>query len=138
MFERLDAKVKIMTQQLQARDKKIQSLENTVNILQLKIDDQEQNSRSESPRISGIPETASENTDQLVVTFCNETLKCDPLLQDSDLARSHRSGDIEKTNRVILAKFSTYKKFVIVLSGQGQSLKTSTKTMTTQFMQTKI
>ena len=109
MCERLDAKVKIMTQQLQARDQKIQSLENTVNILQLKIDDQEQYSRRESLRISGIPETTNENTDQLVMTFCNETLKCDPPLQDSDLARSHRSGDIEKTNRVILAKFSTYK-----------------------------
>ena len=109
MCERLDAKVKIMTQQLQARDQKIQSLENTVNILQLKIDDQEQYSRRESLRISGIPEMASENTDQIVMTLCNETPRCDPPLQDSDLARSHRSGDIEKTNRVILAKFSTYK-----------------------------
>ena len=109
MCERLDTKVKIMTDQLKARDQKIQALENAVITLQLKIDDQEQYSRREALRITGIPETENENTNQLVVALCNDTLKLDTPLQDSDLARSHRSGDASKSNRVILAKFATYK-----------------------------
>ena len=109
MCERLDTKVKIMTDQLKARDQKIQALENAVITLQLKIDDQEQYSRREALRITGIPETENENTDQLAMALCNDTLKLDPPLQDSDLARSHRSGDASKSNRVILAKFAIYK-----------------------------
>ena len=129
MCERLDAKVKVMTQQLQARDHKIQSLENTVNILQLKIDDQEQYSRRESLRISGIPETASENTDQLVMTFCNVTpLYKIPIWQGPiDLVTWRKLTELFWLNFLPT-------KFVIVLSGQGQTLKTSTKTMTTQFI----
>ena len=117
MCEKLDTKVKIMTEQLQVRDKKIQALENTVKTLQLKFDDQEQYSRCESLRITGIPEIENENTDRLVMALCNDTLKLDPRYKIKILR-----GPMDL---VMLAKVTglfwqnlLHTKFVTMLSGQ--------------------
>ena len=136
MCERLDAKVKIMTEQLKVRDQKIQALENTVNTLQLKIDDQEQYSRREVLRITGKPETENENTDQLVMALCNDTLKLPPC--KIQIWR----GSIDL---VMLAKVTglfwrnlLHTKFATKLSGQEPTWKTTIKTITPQYISTKI
>ena len=75
---------------------KIDSLENTVEDLQYKLDEYEQYSRREALRFSGIKENGDEKTDNIITTICNNVLKVDPPLQPSDIARSHRSGDPQK------------------------------------------
>ena len=105
----MDTKVKHFVDLVKDKDEKIDSLENTVEDLQYKLDEYEQYSRQEALRFSGIKENDDENTDNIITTICNNVLKVDPPLQPSDIARSHRSGDPKKIkNRQILVKFTTY------------------------------
>ena len=124
MLERVDTRLKAMSIELEKKDACIKSLQQTVAQMQMKIDEHEQYSRREALRISGLvpPQSdddeeqstegtsANENTDNLVLAFCNEVLALSPPLDMSDIARSHRSGDPSAGNaRPVLVKFSTYR-----------------------------
>lgn len=113
VVKRLDARMKSFQAQLEAKDERIVALESDVTKLKNLLDDQEQYSRRESLRFSGIAESINgEDTDQLVLDLVNKEMKLVPPLERDDIARSHRSGDKDKAQdgrRAILARFATYR-----------------------------
>lgn len=94
--------------EIQAKNDTITSLEKKVEELEIKQDAQEQYSRRNSLRISGIPELVGENTPTMVVQKLNEILKLDPPLMEAELDRVHRVGPKTQQPRAILIKFATY------------------------------
>ena len=107
MLERIHTRLKAMLIELEKKDACIKSLQQTVAHMQMKIDEHEQYSRCEALRNAGLvpPQSdddeelstegtsATENTDDMVLTFCNPVLALSPPLDISDIDRSHRSGD---------------------------------------------
>ena len=80
-----------------------------VAALEAQADQAEQYSRRNCLRISGIPETTGENTDNIVLSIAND-IDSEVRLQDID--RSHRVGNLNKKRskpREIIVKFSTYR-----------------------------
>lgn len=55
-----------------------------------RIDDLEQYSRRNCLKFRGIPESKDEDTDQLIIKSCNETLGV--MVESTDISRSHRVG----------------------------------------------
>ena len=109
MAAKLDPRIKKMSEELSAKETRIVKLEKEVSELRAIQDDQEQYSRRESLRFSGIVETKDELTDALVLEVVNTKMKVSPPLQPSDIARSHRSGKTETgKTRQVLVKFTSY------------------------------
>ena len=81
-----------------------------VTLLEAQADQAEQYSRRNCLRISGVPETPDENTDNIVLSIANDI---DSEIQLQDIDRSHRIGNPKKkkksTPRDIIVKFSTYR-----------------------------
>lgn len=85
---------------------KVTSLEKRVVTVEQASDMQEQYSRRNCLRISGVPEKVNENTDQLVLSLAEE-LNVQLVLSDID--RSHRVGKQTRGGRKIIVKFTTYR-----------------------------
>lgn len=95
-------------------------LKNEIDLLKLKIDDQEQRSRNSCLLVHGIKESNGENTDALVEEVINDSLGIQ--LSDIDIQRSHRLGpkrnDSDRPNtrsqnsrpRPIIFRFGNLKK----------------------------
>ena len=84
-------------------------LRNRVEMLERKVDQAERYSRSNCLRISGINETASENTDNIVLKLAADI---DTDIQLPEIERSHRLGNPRKARskpRDIIVKFSSYR-----------------------------
>ena len=121
MLERVDTRLKAMSIELEKKDACIKSLQQTVAQMQMKIDGHEQYSRHEALCItppqsdddeeqSADGTSATENTDDLVLSFYNQVLALNPPLDISDIARSHRSGNPSAGNASpVMVKFSTYR-----------------------------
>ena len=112
VMERLDATIKSYQEELRNKEKRIADLEEKVCSLEGLLDDQEQYSRRESLRFSGIAESPHECTDDLILDVVNKAMSVEPPLQREDIARSHRSGDKAKAKsgrRAILVRFATYR-----------------------------
>ena len=111
VLERLDARLKSYQEELNSKEKRISDLEEKVSSLEGLLDDQEQYSRRESLRFSGIAESPHECTDDLILDVVNNAMSVEPPLQREDIARSHRSGDKAKAKngRAILVRFATYR-----------------------------
>ncbi len=78
-----------------------------VNLLELKLDDQEQYSRRNLVRISGIEEHKGENTDDLVLDLSR---KIGSNLTLTELDRTHRVGKPSPNKpRDIIVKFTSYR-----------------------------
>ena len=93
------------------------TMEESVETLKREMNDIQQYSRRNSVRVFGIPETANEVTDVLVIDAVTKHLNC-PLSVD-DIDRSHRSGKPRASSgpgnnipkpRPILVKFCSYRK----------------------------
>ena len=83
------------------------ALKKRVSALEAQMDASEQYSRRNSLRISGIPETVNEDTDQVVLHVA-ETVGVNIL--PSEIDRSHRLGKPgNRQTRDILVKFTTYR-----------------------------
>ena len=85
------------------------SLTARVAVLEAQADQAEQYSRRNCLRISGVPETTEENTDNIVLSIANDI---DSEIQLHHIDRSHRVGNPKKTRatpREIIVKFSTYR-----------------------------
>ena len=84
-----------------------EELKNRVTRLEQDIDDTEQYNRRNNLRISKFPESASEDTDAIVIKIA-ETLNVP--LTPGDIDRSHRVGRPgSKPQRDIIVKFATYR-----------------------------
>lgn len=95
--------VKDLKVELKKRDDEIQQISE-------KTDANEQYSRRNSVRISGMRESEGENTDKLVLALCNNGMKLSPPLEMCDIDRSHRVGKKSDKARPLLVKFVSYKR----------------------------
>lgn len=82
------------------------ALKKRVSTLEAQMDASEQYSRRNSLRISGIPETVNDDTDQIVLHVA-ETVGVN--ISPSEIDRSHRLGKPGNRQRDILVKFTSYR-----------------------------
>ena len=97
-----------MKQLLHMKDKRINALEERLDVLEAEADKREQYSRRPNLRFQGIPETESETTNELVLQTVNE--KMGMQLTVAHLERSHRLGPKKDENgrprkRAIIVRF---------------------------------
>jgi regulator of replication initiation timing len=80
----------------------------SVSQLKLAADSSEQYSRRNNLRITGIPETNDENTDEIILNTCK---KIDVNMNLSEIDRSHRVGRPNQSGgpRAIIVKFVSYR-----------------------------
>ena len=104
----LECQVESLAKETTKLDKLCDEMQRQNIDLVKKLDDAEQYSRRNCLRISGVPETEGENTDELVLDIASSRLRVNISLSDID--RSHRTGkpDINKT-RSIIVKFTSYR-----------------------------
>ena len=86
--------------------KEVTHLKMQVGKVELAADSNEQYSRRNNLRISGIPITEGENTDEKVLKLSNEV---GANLELSDIDRSHRVGPMKDGKRAIIVKFTSYR-----------------------------
>ena len=88
----------------------IGKMQKSLTNMQEAIEEQEQYSRRECLRFYGVPESASEDTDDVIIAFVEKHLKVH--LEKSDVARSHRitprGGRKEDNPLPIIVRFTTY------------------------------
>lgn len=104
-----DLKVKVegLEKEKSELNQKIDKLIEKVNTLEVDRDTSEQYSRRNSIRISGIPVSDREDTDEIVLNLAEE-INCNIKLSDID--RSHRIGKMRKDNtKDLIVKFATYR-----------------------------
>ncbi|XP_069122472.1 uncharacterized protein [Argopecten irradians] len=86
----------------------ITDLKHHVSKLEDRIDDLEQYSRRNCLKFRGIPESKEEDTDQVIIKSCNETLGV--MVESSDISRSHRVGKPNSNYpRDIIVRFISYR-----------------------------
>lgn len=119
-------------------NKKIKGLQDEINSLKVtnselkessnscakKADDLEQYTRRNNIRIFGLPESDSENIDDVVINLFNEKLNVN--ITPSEIDRCHRLGKKtnNKSNRPVIVKFTSYRSRHLVFATK-KSLKGS-------------
>ena len=94
----------------QKKDDKIKELETKIITLEQKCDKQEQYSRRNSLRITGIKEDEHENVTDKVMDLINDKLQLSGGISIDHVDRAHRTGKKESgQSRAILIKFATYR-----------------------------
>ena len=108
----LQREVKELRDVVLKKDARISTLEVQVNELHLKLDDQEQCSRRNSLRVTGVPENVNEDVGEKIVELCNAKLNLsDVQVKPEHIDRVHRAGPRREgvSSRPILVKFATYR-----------------------------
>ena len=103
--------------EVQKRDREIESL-------QERLDESEQYSRRNAIRIHGIPESAHENTDNVIVNMA-EQIGAD-IFHDC-IDRSHRVGRKGDYTRPIICKFTSHKHKLAIMTKKRNLRNTDTK-----------
>ena len=100
------------TRKLHALDEQIKHMQKNIVDIKASVDEQEQYSRRNCLRFHGVPETAGENTDKVIIELVKEKMGVE--LHPSDIDRSHRitprnpkEGDHAQPKSIIV-KFSRY------------------------------
>ena len=94
---------------VKSKDSKITALEARVENLESKIDQQEQYSRRNSLRVSGIPEETDEVIIPKVINLLNTELKLQIPIEPQEIDRLHRVGKPKQSSpRAVLIKFARY------------------------------
>ena len=120
----LQRDVKELRDDVLKKDARISTLEVQVNELHLKLDDQEQYSRRNSLRVTGVPENVNEDVGEKIVELCNAELNLgDVQVKPEHIDRVHRVGP-RRTNTVSQRRciFKTYFGQVRDLSYQAAGL----------------
>ena len=92
-----------------SKDSKITALEARVENLESKIDQQEQYSRRNSLRVSGIPEETDEVIMPKVINLLNTELKLQIPVEPQEIDRLHRVGKPKQSSpHAVLIKFARY------------------------------
>lgn len=103
----LNARIGLLEKQNQEITEENASLRARIELLELQADIQEQYSRRECLRISGVGENSGENTDDIVMDLCT-SIQAD--ISIDEIARSHRIGKQNgKKPRDIIVKFTSYR-----------------------------
>lgn len=109
--ERLVKEVHELRDVIKQRDAKINDLEKEIASLKLTVDHQEQYSRRNNLRITGIQEKENEDVAKLTLDFINSKIlnESQPIILE-DIDRIHRVGRKDDvSSRPILVRFSTYR-----------------------------
>ena len=95
---------------IKQRNHTIEQLQMKLSTAEEMLDEQEQYSRRNSLRVSGIPEEPDETLENKVIDIFNKRLKFVPPMTENDLDRIHRVGKpaARSTPWQILIKFATY------------------------------
>ena len=97
-----------VTEAMAAKDAEIADLKEQLKKTTMQVNDLEQYSRRLCVNVSGIPESASESTDQIVIDLGK---MCGVSLTATDLDRTHRIGKANAgAPRIIIARFATFAK----------------------------
>ena len=110
LFDDFTKEIVQLRKALEVRDSRIKTLEAEVEKLSAAADNQEQYSRRNSLRISGLPESDTEDVVEESLKLFNNIMKVSPPIDLSEVDRGHRTGP--KTGgrpRQILLKFATYR-----------------------------
>ena len=111
----LTSTVDTLTREIGVKNATIKQLEERVDCLEDAPDGVEQYSRRPNLRFFGIAEKRSDyDTDKLITTVINESMKLQPPMLQEHLERSHRLGpklnkDGQQRNRVIIVRFRSEK-----------------------------
>lgn len=95
---------------VQARDNQIATLQNEVDKLKAALDEQEQYSRRNNLRITGIPEKENEDVGAVMLEFINKNVCVAEPITVADIDRVHRLGPRrdERPARPIIIRLTTY------------------------------
>lgn len=109
-IQSLQTCVESLTKQLKEKDTTISHLQDQINQLEQKCDTQEQYSRRNSLRLTGLKEHEHEDIGEVVIDIINNKMKVSPEIKVDDIDRIHRVGP-KKTNhqRQVIVKFATYR-----------------------------
>ena len=125
-IEQLQSTVVALRQEISEKDATIATLKTKVAALEGVADEQEQYSRRNSLRLSGLPESPREDIVAETIRTINERMELDPPLVIDEIDRLHRVGQQkEGVNRAVLIKFATYRSRRRVFS-EKKKLKVST------------
>lgn len=96
---------------LQERDHKITALEDEVDQLKEKVDFQEQYTRRNNLRITGVPERENEDILKTTLDLINNKVCVSSPICEADIDRVHRLGKprIDGTYRPVMVRFATYR-----------------------------
>ena len=109
-IQQLQCTVEALRKEITEKDATIKTLKDKVATLEGVADDQEQYSRRNSLRLSGLPEISGENTVAVTIDAINQRMKLDPPLIVDEIDRMHRVGQVKDgENRAVLIKFATYR-----------------------------
>ena len=101
------------------KDKHLDELKSRVSTLEEAVDNQEQYSRRNILRISGVPENDNKEVGNLSLDLFNKKMKLDPPISAQAIDRIHRTGPVQGTKpRAILVKFATYQERQRVYRGR--------------------
>ena len=100
-------------EKLEIKDKVIGVMQSKIKALEGTMDELEQYGRRQNLRIHGIPESANESTDEMILSLANDKMKVVPPLKLEEIQRSHRVGKSLPQNqgkpRPILVRFGGYR-----------------------------
>lgn len=108
--EKLSREVASLREVVRERDDQISTLQDEVNKLKTAMDDQEQYSRRNNLRITGIPEQDTEDTVAVTLEMINRSVCQDDPITVAEVDRVHRLGPRRDDGapRPILLRLSTY------------------------------
>lgn len=107
-IENLETVLERQNERLLKYEEQVDSMSTQIKYLDDKCNELDQYSRRNCLRISGLPETAGEITDDLVINLARDKLEIP--LSAEDIDRSHRIGrNLPDKTRAVIVKFTTYR-----------------------------
>lgn len=106
----LEEVVKPLKNEINKQRAIIKALEAKTNVLEKSVDQQEQYTRRENLRLSGLKEEKDENLEEKVLDIVNNQMALSPPLHSTDFARIHRVGAPDPSKpRQIIVKMNNYR-----------------------------
>ena len=107
-IKNLKQTLQVMSDNLKAKDDRIDMLETIVLKLEMQLDNIEQYGRRATLLISSIADhEGGEDTVEKIIKIFNETITCSPRISCSDIERAHRLGkQMINKPRIIIIRFS--------------------------------
>ena len=108
--EEMKQEVTALKSELSVRDEQLSSLRVKTRVLDSQLESQEQYSRRNCLRISGLPEEENEDVVSKTLDLFNSKMHVSPPIQLEEIDRIHRLGKKDPQRpRGVIVKFSTYR-----------------------------
>lgn len=110
----MESILKELKAEIAVLEEKVKTLEDTIEKVAAKANDNEQFSRRQNVRVTGFVEENEENCAEKFVNLCREKIGLD--VNDDIVDRAHRVGKKEeRTNRAIIVRLKTHKHKLAIL-----------------------